>query len=148
AQGPLQAPLAVGCRGRLPAWRGAVEQAAQRPLEGYGFGTEERVFVDRYYPFLSDRPENSYIGMLLQLGAVGLLAFLALVGSIAWQGVRVLSRLRPDQRPAGAACLAVVAAGLVIAIAQSYITSVGSPPTAPFWLCAFMLTGLVWSRRD
>ena len=36
----------------------------------------------------------------------------------------------------------------MIAIAQSYITSVGSPPTAPFWLCAFMLTGLVWSRRD
>ena len=38
----------LGTSGRLRAWRGALGQAAHRPLAGYGFGTEDRAFVDRY----------------------------------------------------------------------------------------------------
>ncbi|HZB23400.1 MAG TPA: O-antigen ligase family protein, partial [Gaiellaceae bacterium] len=43
--------------GRLTAWAGGLEQAAERPLLGYGFGTEERAFVDRYYNFTAERVE-------------------------------------------------------------------------------------------
>lgn len=122
--------------GRAPAWKGAVRQGAQRPVVGYGFGTEERVFVDRYYPFLGDRPENSYIGTFLQLGAVGVVLLLALIA------LSIRAGLRARRDPAVAACLAVVVTGVVIAVGQSYITSVGSPATAPFWLCAFLLAAL------
>ena len=70
----------TGSSGRTEAWRGALGLAADRPLVGYGFGTEDRTFVDRYVFFNSNVPENSYIGILLQLGLVGLLLLLALVG--------------------------------------------------------------------
>jgi hypothetical protein len=122
--------------GRLPAWKGALHEGAERPVVGYGFGTEERVFVDRYYPFLSGRPENSYIGTFLQLGVVGVLLLLALIAA----AVRGSIRARRD--PAAAACVAVVVAGAVIALGQSYVTSVGSPATGAFWLCAFLLTAV------
>jgi hypothetical protein len=128
--------------GRLPAWKGAAKQAWQRPIAGYGFGMEDKVFVDRYYPFYSGRPENSYIGALLQLGVAGLLLLAAYFVVVARDGVRLLRRLAPGDRDPVAACLGVVAAGAVMAIAQSYLTSVGSPATAPVWICAFLLGAL------
>jgi hypothetical protein len=132
--------------GRLPAWKGAVKQAAQRPLAGYGFGMEDKVFVDRYYPFISDRPENSYIGTLMQLGATGLAIMLAFFVVVAREGVKLLRRLGPDARGPVAACLGVGAAGAVLGIAQSYLTSVGSPATAPVWICVFLLGALAPAR--
>jgi hypothetical protein len=125
--------------GRWPAWKGALRQAADRPVAGYGFGLEERVFVDRYYPFISDRPENSYLGLVLQVGAVGLLAFIVVLGAVAVKGVQTLRAVRGSEHAVTAACLAVLAAGAVLALAQSYITSVGSPPTVPLWICALLL---------
>ena len=41
-----------------------------------------------------------------------------------------------------AACAGVFAGGVVLAVTQSFLTSVGSPATAPFWLCAFLLAAL------
>src|SRR5207244_11254122 len=72
-----------GTSGRAQAWDAALHEAAKRPIAGYGFGTESVVFVDRYYGFDSSVPENSYLGVLLQLGIVGLVAFLALLLALA-----------------------------------------------------------------
>ncbi len=126
--------------GRVQAWEGALRQAAQRPLLGYGFGTETRVFVDRYYGFVAGLPESSYIGMALQLGVVGVLALLALVAVLALPARRVLGG---PQRTIVAACLGAVLAGLVLAGAQSYLYSVGNIGAATFWICAFLLTAVV-----
>ena len=131
--------------GRTVAWRGALEQAAQRPLLGFGFGTEEEVFVDRYYLLLSSRPENSYVGTVLQLGIVGSLLVLAPVVVVLVRARRTLALERRSRR-AGGACLGVVACGLAIAVTQSFVTSVGSPIAAPFWLCAFLLGATVWTQ--
>jgi hypothetical protein len=128
--------------GRADAWRGAIRQAAQRPLLGYGFGTEERAFVDRYYFHYSDRVENAYIGTLLQLGVVGLLALLALLGSLLLGGWRAVRGSSGRRRGVAGAAAGVVVAGVVLAVGQSYLTSVGSPATAPFWLCAFLAVTL------
>ena len=95
--------------------------------------------MDRYYPFISDRPENSYIGLLLQLGAVGLLLALVVFVVATVSGIRTLRRVRGSEHSVTAACLAVLAAGAVLALAQSYLTSVGSPPTVPLWICALLL---------
>jgi hypothetical protein len=121
-----------GLTGRGEAWRGAIDQADERPALGYGFGTEDRVFVDRYANFAGGLPENSYIGIYLQLGAVGLAAFLVLVGGLALAAVRTRSR------PEASVSLAVLLAALVLAIAQSYIYSVGNIGTVTVWVCAFL----------
>jgi hypothetical protein len=120
--------------GRVDAWRGALRQAFDRPLLGYGFGTEERVFVDRYYLHYSQRPENAYIGTLLQLGLFGLLLLLAVLAAL-------VLRIRLVRDGAVAACAGAVVCGLVLAVSQSYLTSVGSPAMAPFWFAALLLVG-------
>ena len=120
--------------GRLQAWRGAMDQGADRPVLGYGFGTEEAVFVDRYRAFEGGVPENSYIGTFLQLGALGLVLLLALVVALA-----VAARRRGG--PTGAIGLAVLATGLVLGVVQSYFYAVGNVATLGLWLCAFLPAG-------
>ena len=134
--------------GRWAAWRGAVEQSAQRPLLGFGFGTEERAFVDRYYPHFADRVENAYIGTLVQLGLVGLVSLLALLVALAAGAWRALRHSRGSTRRVAGAAGGVLVAGIVLAVGQSYLTSVGSPATAPFWLCAFLAATLAPRTRD
>ena len=55
--------------------------------------------------------------------------------------------IRARDRPhALAACAGVVAAGLVLALTQSYMWSVGNVATVPFWVCAFLLPPLAAAR--
>lgn len=128
-----------GGSGRLDAWRGALHQAALRPVTGHGFGTEQDVFVDRYYSFVGGLPENSYLGLALQLGLAGLVALAALVAVLAAAGLRAL---RGPGRNLAAAGLAVLAAGLVAAVFQSYLYSVGNIATATLWIPAFLLASV------
>jgi hypothetical protein len=134
--------------GRLQAWETAVEQGLGRPIAGFGFGTEDETFVDRSYLFVSDAVENSIIGVFLQLGVLGvglLVAALALPLAAWW---RVRSKLDPEQREYAAACAGAVVAGIVLAVPQSYLTSVGSPPTAAFWIASFLLAALAVRSRS
>ena len=121
-----------GLSGRGEAWRGALNLADARSALGYGFGTEERVFINRYANFVGGTPEDSYIGIYLQLGAVGLAAFLALVGALAF------GALRRRTSPEANVSVAVLATALVLAIVQSYIYSVGDIGTVTVWVCAFL----------
>jgi len=122
--------------GRVSAWRGALHEVARRPVAGHGFGTEQDVFVDRYYYFVGGLPENSYIGLALQLGVAGLAALAALVVVLGRAGLR---GLRGPLRAVGAACLGVLAAGLAAGLFQSYFYSVGNIAAAAFWIPAFLL---------
>ena len=122
-----------GGSGRLDAWIGAGHQIMQRPILGFGFGTEGDVFVDRYYYFVGGSPEDSYLGISLQLGFVGLVALLTLVTTIAWPLRRAL------RNDVAAACAGALAASLVLAIVQSYVYSVGDIGTTTLWISAFLL---------
>jgi O-antigen ligase len=122
----------LGSSGRRQAWSGAIDQAAERPALGYGFGTESQVFVDRYSTFAGGLPENSYIGLALQVGILGLLSFIVLVAVVLERTVRL------RHRPIAAATVGVVVAALVLAGVQSYIYSVGNIGTATVWICAFV----------
>ena len=84
---PVERTL-LGSSGRAQAWVGGVQQAARRPILGYGFGTEDRVFVDRFYAFEGDFVENSYIGTFLQLGAAGVALLVGLLVTLAWNAYR------------------------------------------------------------
>jgi O-antigen ligase len=135
--GGIQHRSLFSSSGRFRAWRGAIDQGNQRPVAGYGFGTESKVFVDRYYGLDSDVTENSYVGLYLQLGLAGLALFLLVV-------VRALA---VGFRSAGSAAvavpsLAVVCAGLVLAFGQSFVYSVGATGTVPFWICVFLTSAV------
>jgi O-antigen ligase len=136
---PVERSL-LGASGRAEAWRGALAQAAERPFLGFGFGTEDEAFVDRYYGYVGELPESSYIGIALQLGVVGLAALGALVVVLVF-GAR--HSLRSPWTPA---CAGVVAAGLAAAVVQSYLYSVGNIATATFWIAAFLLAAPYMER--
>jgi len=123
--------------GRFRAWRGAIDQGNQRPVAGYGFGTESRVFVDRYYGLDSDVTENSYVGLYLQLGLAGLALFLLAVARALLVGFRSAGSADVAVPP-----VAVVSAGLVLAVGQSFVYSVGATGTLPFWICVFLTSVL------
>jgi hypothetical protein len=130
----------TGSSGRTEAWRGALGLAADRPVVGYGFGTEDRTFVDRYVFFNSNVPENSYIGIVLQLGLVGLLVLLALSFAL------VRTTLKAGSRCIAAAATASFAAALVLALFQSYLYAPGNAATITAWVCAFAASGVAAAR--
>jgi O-antigen ligase len=130
-----------GSSGRAVAWKGAIEQGLHRPILGYGFGTEERVFVDRFYFFQSARAENSYIGFFLQLGVVGVAGFVLLALGL----LRRLVRTRTDPQAIVLGC--TVLGGYLLACVQSYAYSVGNIATLPLWLCALLLLGIPAGRE-
>jgi hypothetical protein len=133
--------------GRREAWRGAIRQGGERPLLGYGFGTEDHVFVDRYYSFYGGSAENSYVGMFLQLGVLGLVLLVVLVGALARAAVLAVRGAALGERSTAVACAAVVFAGLALAFVQSYLYSVGNDTTLTVWLCAFLGVALAAGRR-
>jgi len=142
---PIRRTL-FGTSGRARAWDGALHQIARRPVAGYGFGTEQFAFVDRYYGFDSSVPENSYIGAALQLGVVGLAALLALLGAIGVVAARAVRTLAGRALAEARACASVVAAGVVLGLTQSYLTSPGNLASSTFWIAALCLPGLAAKR--
>jgi O-antigen ligase len=132
----------LGSSGRVEAWRGALGQAADRPLVGYGFGTEPDVFVDRYVGFNSGVPENSYVGIMLQLGLVGLGAFLAVAAVLLVPAVRGRTRVDGRGRIVLAAGVGALAAGLVLGMFQSFLYAPGNNATAALWISAFVIAAV------
>ena len=96
------------------------------------------MFFDCFYVFDGKRPENSYFGLLLQLGFIGLLAFVAFGGYIGSRLVMGLRRANGPQRLIIATSSGVFIAGVVLTTVQSYVYSVGNIATLPFWTCAFV----------
>lgn len=125
--------------GRAQAWTGTLGLVGERPVAGYGFGLEDRVFVDRYISFNSAVPENSYLGLSLQLGAAGVAALLAVLAALAAPLVPALRRLDGRSRALLASAAGAVVAGLVLGAFQSYLYAVGNNATLTFWLAAFLL---------
>jgi hypothetical protein len=81
-------------------------------------------------------PEDSYIGIGLQLGLAGLFAFAGLLVALGRAGVR---SLRMEGGSIAVAGLGVLAAALVAALGQSYVYSVGNVATVTVWVAAFLL---------
>lgn len=131
-EGPNFQRSIFGTSGRGQAWQKALSQWGDRPVAGYGFGTEDRVFLACSYLFQGARPENSYLGLLLQLGVAGLALFAAIVVAVA------LALARTPRGVAMAAVAASFVTGLVLGVGQSYLYSVGNIATLGFWLCAFV----------
>jgi hypothetical protein len=136
------ASAGITSSGRVAAWRVALQQSLQRPVVGYGFGTEERVFYSCFYSFEGARPESTYLGVFLQLGAVGVALLVSLVIALAFSIVRVLRYGGTEARSIAAVSAGALVVGLVLMLVQSYALSVGNTATAALWLCAAAGAGL------
>jgi hypothetical protein len=134
--------------GRAQAWTGALGLFAERPIAGYGFGLEDRVFVDRYISFNSAVPENSYLGLSLQLGLVGIAALAVVLAALFATGASAIRALDDRARLLLAAAAGAVAAGLVLGAFQSYLYAVGNNATLTFWLAAFMLAAAAAAKVE
>lgn len=133
--------------GRFAAWEGALRTAQSRPLLGYGFGTEQQVFIDRWYYFNGGSAENSFIGILLQLGLVGVVLISAFGLLLIYRSVRVLGSARDADKGMIAAGLGVLVAAAGVMLIQSYLYSVGNVATATVWISLFMLGAVVFEPR-
>jgi hypothetical protein len=134
--------------GRVAAWLGTLKDIVlQRPLLGYGFGTEEHVFVDRWYDFQGGTPENSTIGLLLQVGIVGLLLVVALAAFVAVGALRGLRSAQSDQRSAGRVGLGVLVAAVALTFFQAYVYSVGNVATFTVWVVLFLTAAATLGAR-
>jgi hypothetical protein len=127
----------LGSSGRAQAWDGALRQGARRPVAGYGFGTENHVFVDRFFAFQGGFVENTYIGLFLQLGLTGIVLFAALLATLAWSGVRAVRR--GVVAPQAACGLGVLLAAALIGMTQTGLLSVGNIAASSIWVCVLML---------
>jgi O-antigen ligase len=125
--------------GRLRPVLGAFGEGAQRPVAGYGFGMERRVFVDRYYGFYSAVAENSYAGLFLQLGAAGLGLFALTFGAVLVAAISARRRLDEPGRRLTTVTAAAVVGGLVLGLTQSYVYAVGNIATVAMWCGAALL---------
>jgi len=133
--------------GRLAAWSGALDLIGERPILGYGFGTEQKVFVDRWFYFNGGMTENSYLGLLLQVGAVGLALIFAMGAALAAGGLRALRVLRGDEQLLALMGLGVLVAACAIMVIQSYLYSVGNVATATVWISLFALAPVALEPR-
>ncbi len=133
--------------GRLAAWKGALELIGDRPILGYGFGTEQKVFVDRWYFFEGGATENSYLGLLLQLGAVGLAFIVAIGSALLAGGFAAVRVLRGDEQLLVLMTLGVLVAAAAIMLIQSYLYSVGNVATATVWISLFALAPVALEPR-
>ncbi|MFN2468599.1 MAG: O-antigen ligase family protein [Gaiellaceae bacterium] len=136
----------LGSSGRRDAWGSALGLGAERPVAGFGFATESRAFVDRSYSFQGGVPENSFIGIFLQLGVLGIVLLGGLALSLLAAAARALRARDDPDRPLAAACAAVLLAGLGLALFQSYLYAAGNTATLSVWICAFLLTALAAPR--
>jgi hypothetical protein len=138
----------VAGSGRVAEWKGVLQDVKQRPLLGYGFGTEESVFRDRWYYFQGGTAENSYLGILLQLGVVGAVLLGSLGVLLVVAAVRLMRRTRVDRRGEVAAGLGVLVAAALLMLIQSYIYSVGNVATTTVWIVLFLLGSRVLGKTD
>lgn len=106
---------------RLIIWRATLPIIGERPLLGHGPEMFVTVFNERYPPgslyagrdVIVDDPHNQLLELLIAAGLVGMLAWLALLGTLAWQIRRGWQRAQGRQRRWLAACLAALVAFLV-----------------------------------
>jgi len=72
---------------RLLVWERTLARVGERPWTGYGFGKSilaQELRSDLHDPLLS-HAHNVFMSQWLQTGAIGLAAFLALLGALAWR---------------------------------------------------------------
>ena len=127
---------------RTEKWTKGVQYLVEKPLLGFGFGTEDQLFafhgIDvEDYMYTGAYIHQSYLGLALQLGLVGAALFFIPLGLLVVREVGRISSSRHDVLRS--ALLAVVLAALTSAFMTSWLYSMGNEAALPFWICVMLL---------
>lgn len=117
--------------GRSDGRRIALDASAERPVTGWGFGTQEKVIAPRV-PVggaLTGLVHNGYLVVLVEMGPLGLLLILVALG-LALRSVWRVSD------PRMLVALAAFVAGSFSQIIESGLTSAGAVFTLTYWMIA------------
>ncbi len=101
---------------------------------------EEKIFPLRYVIFpkrFGGYIHNSYLGMTLQLGILGFIIFFSPLFILLFK--ELFSRQDNDIPLLRYALRASLIAGLMCAIFESWVYSVGNAQTFPFWIIIMLL---------
>ncbi len=118
-----QAPDQASTQGRTSDYPATVPDLLTRPMLGRGFGTLDSGRVDIYRIF-----DNEYLGILFQVGALGLLAYLAMIITPLFVARSVF---RSDDPVRGPPALAAAAACLAFGVASA-LYDILTFPQAPY----------------
>lgn len=133
--------LATG-GGRLEAWKEVVRLIKMRPWFGYGFGTEDELFLKFdivFYEHAGAYAHNSYIGLVSQLGLVGAcLFFIPLTLFFLTGAYQAIYMPSGSTRWLAFALNASIFGGLVNGIFESWLYAVGNSFTFPFWMIVIL----------
>ncbi|MDA2922298.1 O-antigen ligase family protein [Patescibacteria group bacterium AH-259-L07] len=86
---------------RLMHWKASLDLIKKRPVIGYGLGVQRFNFPKYYQPEFAvyekpniylDYAHNDILDILLAAGFIGLFAYLFLIGSVFWHGLRYFLR--------------------------------------------------------
>ena len=156
--GDPRSPIAMENDSRPGVWKKVGEEILEHPWTGAGFG---RGVMSRAYPDLLPadegrvfwHPHNLVLTYGISAGVPGMVAVLALFGSLAWRFWRLAVGGKPLARLAGLAGTAMVAGVLGRNMANDFFVREGA---LLFWALAGMLfgyalrheVGLRTARRD
>ncbi|MBI3999146.1 MAG: O-antigen ligase family protein [Candidatus Omnitrophica bacterium] len=142
--------LATG-GGRLEAWKEVVRLIMMRPWLGYGFGTEDQLFLKfdiAFFEHAGAYVHNSYIGLISQLGLIGAcLFFIPLILFFLRRTYQVNRMPSGNTRWLALALNASIFGGLVNAVFESWLYAVGNSFTFPFWINVILAYRLVSLSR-
>lgn len=149
--------LEVTVRGRVYVWRVVAPHLSERPLLGFGPGAFEGRFAeweaafwrdgrggeaDRAFAGPLDHAHDDYLEMLVERGAAGLIALLALIGTSLSQAIRLA-------RPSPGNLSAAAAAGVVALLAVALVDFPLARPDGTFALFTLMaVSGLAVRERE
>ena len=122
----------------------------ERPLQGFGFGTEHQLFsfhqVDENdYIRTGEYFHNSYLGLALQVGLIGALMLYVPLGILLFREVRFLFIDRNDSFRAS--LLAVSLTSMIGATASSDLYSMGNAKAFPFWISIMLLVRYSYGNK-
>jgi O-antigen ligase len=125
---------------RLALWDYTAERIRERPLAGHGFGKAilETEFREALHDPLLSHAHNVFMSQWLQVGAVGLAAFVAMLGALGWRFSCFLRS--PDDTLAfvGLVGVSVLAGFVVKNLTDDFFVRSNAKE---FWAIAAMLLG-------
>jgi O-antigen ligase len=130
--------------GRFPVWAATWNRFLDKPFLGSGLGVANTGASVGGLAFTTGKfsieKGNSYLGALEELGSVGIailvIALLAPILRACWDGMSIAN---PPVEESNLVLIAIVAAGLVDALFEAWLLSVGSFLGLSFWVFASLL---------
>tara|TARA_B100002003_G_C13917883_1_gene446402 strand:- start:372 stop:779 length:408 start_codon:yes stop_codon:yes gene_type:complete len=128
-----------------------LEYFLERPLQGFGFGTEDQLFAyhdvnPQDYQLSGAYMHNSYLGLVLQVGIIGAALFYVPLASLILYELLAVRNTR--NTPLFTALLSVVLTCMIAGMFSSDLYSMGNAKSFVFWISVMLLVRANNTSKD